>query len=304
MENHDILRIKKYHNVYEFNLYQNSTIPLFGETELTDIQSEAVNLLCAKLGGIKCAPVSEIAGLGKLLIPELIYENLGKRQNPLIIFSNEIIIPWELIQPPPDHYCLSLTRFVCRGMVQGQDSSNIFHSDGKQEWLIIINETNQDSGLPRRTGSLELHIITGKRIKNKTIEKALAQHPVGIYCLDGNMADSKFWGDSKSYYADILNGLSQNNLPDFLFLNSAGIGSKEVYRWVDLFIKKGIRHIAAPAWQVQYDPASNFGLVFLEQLTHTGDISSALQQAKMEYRNRHPIDPIWAAYRSFVQISQ
>lgn len=258
----------------------------------------------------------------RLFLPTVVQRHLRKVESPILIASNDLELPWELMYPENDFLCLRAP--VGRmPMMRDFPRRNKYNREDKLRFLFIANPTGD---LPATEKEVEwiadrlsdepatVEIWRGDEVTGLKLHRALASGRYDVIHYSGH---AFFNPENPDESGLLLTGQNvfiaqtiQRTLQGrpLIFLNACESGREmmaegevsytvsETEGLASSFILGGALGIIGTMWPIFDEGGAEFASTFYEYLLAGQGLGEALRQARLHVRESRPHDVTWASF--------
>lgn len=268
--------------------------------------------------------IDSLAELGDMMyglfLPVSIQEHLREARTSILLATDDLELPWELLHTGDDFLCLHnpvgrmpiMNRFPRR---------NSYHRGEPLQFLFIANPTGDLAASEReverivaRLEGVEATIWKGSEVTNLKLYQALRGGEYDVIHYSGHAFYNRkapnesglVLADQHIFIADTIKRMLRGR--PLIFLNACESGREMMtdgevtYTGSDneglalSFVLGGALGFIGTLWPIFDEGAAEFAAIFYEHLLSGEMIGEAMRQARLKLRQARPNDVTWASF--------
>jgi CHAT domain-containing protein len=271
-------------------------------------------------------PLDSLSELGdlmyRLFLPTVVQRHLSGVETPILVASNDLELPWELMYPENDFLCLRAP--VGRmPMMRDFPRRNEYQREEKLRFLFLANPTGD---LPAAEKEVEwiadrltgepatVEVWRGEEVTGLKLHRALASGRYDVIHYSGHAFFNPENPDESGLLLAGQNVFIAQTIQrtlrgrPLIFLNACESGremmaegevsyvASETEGLASSFILGGALAIMGTMWPIFDEGAAEFASAFYENILAGQSLGEATRQARLHLRNSRPHDVTWASF--------
>jgi CHAT domain-containing protein len=258
----------------------------------------------------------------RLFLPTIIQRHLKEVESPVLIASNDLELPWELMYPENEFLCLRAP--VGRmPMMRDFPRRNEYKREEQLHFLFIANPTGDLSATEKEVEWIadrlsdepaKVEIWKGDEVTGLKLHRALASGRYDVIHYSGHAYFNPENPDESGLLLAGQNVFIAQTIQRTLrgrplvFLNACESGremmadgevsytTSETEGLASSFILGGALGIIGTMWPIFDEGAAEFGSNFYENLLAGKTLGEAVRQARLHVKESRPHDVTWASF--------